>query len=336
MRLVQNLPKETFNIWEQLKLYQGALQKPLTEILDNNGIDKFPIKILQKEFPETRNITFVRHLESKYNEYKQLIKQNPTYIKFIQEQDGEKKEKLAQELLSNFFETVGIDYETDLSSAGHQQGEKIWKLYAELIKQHPELFPDIIYVSPYLRTRLTANYLLKNIEGLEINLDQLTKEEKLQDLIIGKFYEKEFALKIDERIRERDHGSNVSPSFLREFHQEKEGYRAYLGKMRNEQMHYYTAPEGWESQVQTNARAKLFWKDLFEKEEYKNILVVSHHLTILGTLLSIMWGSFQTFYQLNEFWKPENGSFTILSEIPETDAGKENKFRIAWYNLSLE
>jgi hypothetical protein len=42
-----------------------------------------------------------------------------------------------------------------------------------------------------------------------------------------------------------------------------------------------------------------------------------------------MGGSFQTFYQLNEFRKPENGSFTILSEISETDAGKENKFRIA-------
>jgi broad specificity phosphatase PhoE len=176
---------------------------------------------LQKEFPETRNIIFVRHLESKYNEYKQLIKQDSIYIEFIQEQNREKKEQLAQKLLSNFFETVGIDYETDLSSVGHKQGEKIGKLYAKLIQQHPELFPDIIYVSPYLRTRLTANYLLKNIEGLKMNLDQLTKEEQLQDLIIGKFYEKEFVLKIDERIRERDHGLNVSPSFLREFQQEK-------------------------------------------------------------------------------------------------------------------
>lgn len=319
-----------------MKFYHGALQQPLYDILDANGIEHFPIKILQQEFPETKTITFVRHLESKYNEYKELIKNNPIYQQFIEEKNIEKKSELAEQLATNFFQNVGIDYETELSTLGHQQGEKIWKIYAKLIAQHPELFPDIIYVSPYLRTRLTTHYFLKDIQGLDIDFEKLTNEDKLEDLIIWTFQGKEFAIKIDERIRERDHGSNVVPSFIREFKQEKNWYRSLLNKQQNEQVHYFTAPEWGESQVQTNARAKLFWKDIFAKEEYKNILVFSHHLTIIGTLLSIFGGSFQTFYKLNELRKPANGSLTILSQIPKTEKGSENKFRIAGYNLSLE
>jgi len=96
------------------------------------------------------------------------------------------------------------------------------KLYAKLIEQDPSLFPDIIYVSPYLRTRLTIYYLLKEIEGLEIDFDKLINEDKLEDLIIGNFKGKKIAIKIDERIRERDHGSNIVPRFIREFKQEKD------------------------------------------------------------------------------------------------------------------
>ena len=335
MHLIQNLPKEQFSLWEQMKFYHGALPKPLYDILDTNGIETYPIKILQQEFPETKTVTFIRHFESKYNEYKQLIKSNPIYQQFIQESDTTKKEKLAEALASDFFQNVGIDYETPLSETGHQQGEKVWKIYAKLIQQHPQLFPDIIYVSPYLRTRLTAYYFFKHIEDLELDFEKLINEEKLEDLIIGKFKGKEFAIKIDERIRERDHGSNVIPSFIREFEQEKGNYRNLLSKEQNEQVYYFTAPEGGESQVQTNARAKLFGKDVFNKE-YNNILVFSHHLAIIWTLLSIFGGSFQTFYKLNELRKPANGSLTILSQIPKTEKGSENQFRIAGYNLSLE
>jgi hypothetical protein len=89
-----------------MKLYYGALPKSLYDILATNTIETYPIKILQQEFPETRTITFVRHLESKYNEYKQLIKQNSLYQQFMQESDLQKKEQLAELLASDFFNTV--------------------------------------------------------------------------------------------------------------------------------------------------------------------------------------------------------------------------------------
>jgi len=45
-----------------------------------------------------------------------LIKSNPDYQKFMTTQNLAIKKELVQVLLKDFFEQVGIDYETQLSS----------------------------------------------------------------------------------------------------------------------------------------------------------------------------------------------------------------------------
>jgi hypothetical protein len=96
------------------------------DILDTDGIQKLSMKKLNEVIPETRHITFIRHLESKYNEYKELIKQNLNYINFMKpDLDPQEKERLAQVLLKDFFEQVGIDYETNISEQGKKQGEQL-------------------------------------------------------------------------------------------------------------------------------------------------------------------------------------------------------------------
>ncbi|MDR2541472.1 MAG: histidine phosphatase family protein [Candidatus Peribacteria bacterium] len=205
-----------------------------------------------------------------------------------------------------------------------------------MIGEHPELFPDLIYVSPYLRTRLTANYLLKDIKGLDINFDHLTDEEQLQDLILGSFNGRDITIKIEERIRERDHGGNIAPNYVRDYLEGKKNATHLLSKTQKNKLHYYTAPEGGESQVEVNARTREFLSKIYQKEEYKNILIVSHHLTIISALMSIFGGSFNSFTDIDENRRPRNGSFTFLSEIPKTEMGRENKFRVSGYNLSLE
>ncbi|MFZ2151397.1 MAG: phosphoglycerate mutase family protein [Candidatus Absconditicoccaceae bacterium] len=336
MHLVPNLPKQGFPKLLNMKLYVGSLQKPLLDILDMDKFQQLPVNIINDQIPDTRHITFVRHLESKYNEYKEMIKYNPDYQEFMTTQNISRKKELVQVLLKDFFSEVGIDYETKLSSKGKEEGEKLSTLYAQLIQQNYEVFPDLIYVSPYIRTRETLNYMLQNIQGLDIDLDKLTDEEKLQDLIVGSFQGKNIAIKIDERIRERDHGSNVAPSYIRDFLDGEKGFHDMLTKLQREKIYYYTSPAGGESQVQTNARAKEFLLRNYEKKKFKNILCVSHHLEILGSLQSISGGSFETFYKLNELRRPANGSFTFLSQIPQTEIGQENKFRISGYNFSLQ
>lgn len=319
-----------------MKLYVGSLQKPLLDILDMEKFNQLPVNIINAKIPDTRHITFVRHLESKYNEYKELIKSNPDYQEFMTTKDISRKKELVQVLLKDFFSEVGIDYETKLSSKWKEEWSNVSKLYSQLIEQNPEIFPDLIYVSPYIRTRETLNYMLKGIQWLDVDLDKLTDEEKLQDLIIWSFQWKDIAIKIDERIRERDHGSNVAPSYIRDFLDGEKWFHDMLTKLQREKIYYYTSPAWWESQVQTNARAKEFLLRNYEKKKFKNILCVSHHLEILGSLQSISWWSFETFYKLNELRRPANGSFTMLSQIPKTEVGEENKFRISAYNLSLQ
>lgn len=335
MRLVPNLPKEWFTPWENMKIYVWALKEPLANILDIDKFQKLPIQIINQTIPETRHITFIRHLESKYNEYKEIIKSDPNYQEFMNTPNTDRKKELAHILLQDFFTKVGIDYETWLSTKWHQDGEIYSRLYARLIKENPELFPDLIYVSPYLRTRLTAHYALKNIEWLDIDFSKLINEDKLEDLIVGSFHGRDVAIKVDERIRERDHGSNVAPSFIRDYRDWERGFHDMLTKKQREEIYYYTSPAWWESQVTTNARAKEFLLRNFEKEKYKNIQVYSHHLTMIWALLSIFGGSFQTFYKLNDLRRPANGSMTILSQIPETENWEKNKFRVSGYNLSI-
>lgn len=336
MQLVPNLPKQWFVAGPNIKFYVGSLQKSLLDILDMEKFSKIPGQIIIDKVNDTKHITFIRHLESKYNQYKELIKSNLDYQEFMTTENISRKKELAYLLLEDFFASVGIDYETWLSEKWHQQGEQLSQLYAQLIKQDPNIFPDLIYISPYIRTRMTAHYFLKNISWLDIDFEKLINEDQLEDLIVWSFQWKDIIIKIDERIRERDHGSNIAPSFIRNFWDEEKAFHDMLTREQKEKIYYYTSPAWGESQVQTNARAKEFLLRNYEHNKPKNIQVYSHHLTEIWALLSIFGWSFQTFYKLNELRKPGNGSLSVISQIPKTNVWQENKFRVSAYNLSLE
>ncbi len=336
MHLVPNPPLEGFKKSPNIKLYVGWLQKPLIDILDMEKFQQLPVNIAYDKIPKTRHITIVRHQHSRYNEYSDLIQKTPEFAEFMASQNIARKHELADIFLEDFIRTIGIDYDTQLSTKWHQDWETLGKNYAQLIKQSPELFPDLIYVSPYVRTRRTTYHQFRHIEGLDMDIEKLINEEELEDLIIWSFEGKDIAIKIDERIREREHGSNMVPGFIRKFLiWEKKVFRL-LDKMQKEKIYYFTSPDGGESQAQTNARSESFLNRIQEKKKFENIYIESHHLTEIWALLSIFGWSFQTFYKLNELWKPANGSFTVLSQIPKTQKWEENKFRVSAYNLSLE
>ena len=72
------------------------------------------------------------------------------------------------------------------------------------------------------------------------------------------------------------------------------------------------------------------------KDKHSQVLVVSHHLAIIAAVQSVFGGTFNTFFQLDKYWKPHNGSLTVLSQIPKTQSGQKNRIRVAGYNMMLK
>jgi broad specificity phosphatase PhoE len=256
----------------------------------------------------------------------------------MQEEDPVKKKNYSLDLLADFKQNVWVDYTTDISAQGHEQWEKFSSLYANLIKQHSTLFPTMIVVSPYLRTRLTAHYFLKNITWLDMDVDKLINEESIDDMLLWSFQSKDVVLQLSDEVRERDHGSDMAPSYLRKYINSFSKFHSlsWLPGDDIEQMYYYTSDGGWESQTQVNQRAKGHFNSLTSERFHKDIMVFSHHLYILWWLNSIFKWTYRTFKHFDAHRKPLNGSMSVFSKISQTQMWQENKLRVAGYNLMLD
>lgn len=322
-------------------MYTGSMGDEILSLLDPTSLQNLRVHQINERLDPTQKILLVRHLESKYNEYKELIKEDAIYKQFLKETNSSVKKELASVLLEDFRQNVGVDYTTDISTQGHKQWELFWKLYADFIRQNPSSFPSLIVVSPYLRTRLTAYYFLKYIEGLDIDFDALVNKDssRLRDMIIGSFHGREVVIQLRDEVRERDHGSDVAPSYLRKYIDSLDPFRetAWLSEDQLWQIHYYTAPGGGEAQVAVNARIKSYLYSLTRGNDYHaSIMVFTHHLAILWALNTIYKWSINTFQDLDTYWKPHNGSLTVLSKLPKTETGQKDKLRVAGYNMLLD
>ena len=339
IKLAPQLPDQEFEWGENMKLYPGALPKELFNVLDKSSFKWIPMEQIWQEYPDTKSITFVRHLESKYNEYKEMIKQTDKYKEFIAMDNSEsKKQELAMHLMKNYKEIIWTDYQTQLSEKWKQQWEHLGNLYAKLIESNPSLFPSLIVVSPYLRTRLTAKYFLQNVKWLDLDTEKILSEKSKIDLLTGSFQGKKVIVKLSNDVRERDHGKVLAPNYLREYFDATSPLTAAIADLDesdNEEMHYYTVPNWWESQVQVEQRIKSHLYSLM-KDKQDQILVFSHHLAIIAALNTIFSWTFNTHYMLNQYWRPKNGSMTVVSQIPKTQSGQEDKLRVSMYNGMLE
>lgn len=337
VRLVPTLPWKNFEAAPNMKLYTWAMNSALFNTLEKERFQGINMNTIWERLPETKNIIFVRHLESMYNEYKEEIRKDPRYQEFNTTNDAERKFQLALQLLEDFRRAVWLDYSTWVSKKWHEQGELYGKLYADLIKANPDIFPTLIVVSPYLRTRITAHYFLKYIDGLDLDINRLIDPKNSRDLILGQFQWKPVAIKIMERIRERDHGSDIAPSFLRDFiasHSPFSPQPWLLSEDADDLSYYYGAPLWGESQVQVTERVRSALASLMS-EPNMNILAISHHIAILAVMNILFGWSHNTYYMLDKNWRPKNWGLTIVSQIPTTQSGQSDKLRVAWYNLQL-
>jgi len=337
--LRQQLPSKNIQpMWPNFKLYTWALWEDLLSIIDQNKLSDHPIPQVVDRIDPLQQIVFVRHLESKYNSYKRDVTSSELYASFMEQLDPVKKRKVALDLLEDFRQNVGLDYTTNISPEWHIQGEKLGANYVSLIKKFPHLFPTRIVVSPYLRTRTTAHYFLKNIAWLDMDVDMLIDPKNVHDMIVGSFNGKDVVLQLSDDVRERDHGSAIAPSYLRKYINSLSEFPllAWLPDEDNDQLYYYTSDGGGESQNQVNVRASQHFDSLTSDPQHKQNLVFTHHLFVLWGINTIVKWTYRTFFNVDHYRKPLNGSMSVFSKIWKTHMGQKNKLRIAWYNLMLD
>lgn len=242
-----------------------------------------------------------------YNALKQAKEADPRYQEFKKaynqrDRDPETARELAQQLIADrtFVLEFG-DHDTPLSEQGHRQARTTGAKLSEKIK-----LPDVVFVSPYLRTRQTLG-------SMAVGWPELGEVKTVEE----------------ERIREQEHGLALIYNDWRIFnimHPEQDQLRKLQGS------YWYQYPQG-ESVPQVRERDRSFKNTLTRDYNDQNILVVAHHLQILAARANQERFGAEEFIRLDHEEKPVNCGVTIYRG--DTDQGADGRLILDTYNEKL-
>lgn len=248
-------------------------------------------------------LALVRHDVSAYNQLKCTKKTQGDYQQFVEQFEKDCESPLTRAMAGEMWDIYQLgmgDHDTPLAHDGVQA-----KAVGENLKKELEL-PDVIFVSPYLRTKET---LKKLIEGWPELASVSVVEE--------------------ERIREQEHGLAILYNdwkiFYSMFPEQKK-----LHDLEGD--YWYRWPQG-ENVADVRLRVRSWFDTLVRDYADKKVLVVTHHLTILTLRASLERMSAEEFIALNETEKPINAGVTLYLGDPK--AGKNGKLVLDYYNKKL-
>lgn len=257
------------------------------------------------KWPNT--LTVIRHGESAYNELKGRKAEDPLYKEFKRAYNRRKKEpevarQLARQILDEGKFTLNHgDHDTPLTKRGEWQarttGEKLKNVIA---------LPEVIFVSPYLRTHQTLGNLALGWPELA---DVKTVEE--------------------ERIREQEHGLALLYSDWRIFnvlHPEQERLRDLQGP------YWYRYPQG-ENVPDVRERHRSMLGTFTRDYAKKDVLIIGHHLSKLSLRANIERLDAAQFRDLDQNNKPVNCGVTIYRGNPHI--GQNGRLELDTYNKQL-
>jgi len=253
------------------------------------------------KWPKT--ITLVRHGQSEYNVLRAKKEADPLYQEFKREFEKlhtSTKTRLLAEAVSEKYALDVSDYNTPLTCLGIEQSELTGRNL--LLSGHPT--PDIIFVSPYLRTRGTFN-------GIRTRWTDL----------------KGVKVVYDDRIREQEHGLSTLYNDWRvfqTFHPEQKKF------FERSDSYWYQYPQG-ESVPEVRDRIRLFTDMLIREYAEQHVLIITHHLTIFSFRANYERLSPEEFIYLDKNEKPINCGVTMYEGNPER--GTNGKLELKNYNL---
>lgn len=189
------------------------------------------------------------------------------------------------------------DHDTDLANGGD-----LAKAVGRSLRSEMEL-PDVVIVSPYLRTALT-------FKGLVYGWPELAGV---------KVYE-------EERIREQEHGLALLCNDRAIFEVLNPEQRALHAREGN---YWYRFPQG-ENVPDVRERLRSWTTTLIREFSGKRVLAVTHHLCILALRANLERLSAQEFIALDQNEKPMNCGVTLYKGYP--DEGKNGRLKLEYYN----
>lgn len=140
------------------------------------------------------------------------------------------------------------DADVELSDLGREQSRAVGRWLAALPDQAR---PQVVWSSPYLRARQTAELALSEA-GVELDY------------------------RIDERLRDRDMGITdaLTAAGITAKYPEEAERRRWLGK-------FYYRPPGGESWADVTFRVRAVLSDLAETERHERVLIAAHDVVLL-------------------------------------------------------
>jgi broad specificity phosphatase PhoE len=247
-------------------------------------------------------LVLVRHAQSTFNVLRGLKSVDPVYTKFklAYERDYRSFEarELAEEVLRRYKLNVG-DYNTEITDLG----VKMATTTGAALSQIYPVVPDVVFVSPYLRTRQTLHHMMSEWPKLDR----------------AKFV-------YEDRIREQEHGLALAYNDWRVFHVMHPEQKV-LWDMQGK--YWYQYPQG-ESVSQVRDRIRSFVDTLIREYAEQRVMLVTHHLTILSIRSLLERLSPEEFVQLDETEKPVNCGVTIYRG--NAGVGREGRLELVEYN----
>ena len=246
-------------------------------------------------------IIFIRHGESAYNALKKKKESHPVYKEFRCAFEENPKGILTMGLAEKALEIFALpdgDNGTPLTDRGRCQARSTGAGMAAVFEK-----PDVIFVSPHVRTRDTLCGL---VEGWPALAGAKTYEEV--------------------RIREQEHGVSLlynDKYLFQAFHPEQVRLQAMEGR------YWYRYPQG-ENVPDVQLRIGAWINTLIREFTGRRVLVVTHHLCILAIRATIERFGADEFLELDEKEKPLNCGVTVYRESPKK--GRDGKLELVSYN----
>lgn len=260
-------------------------------------------------------LVLLRHGESEYNLMVERKEKDALYQEFarayeswITSQTKRQYTKRRNEALNlkrkvqNKFRFEFSDYLTPLTMTGKDQARVTARTLSKLIAP-----PQIIFVSPYLRT-------LETLDCMKEGWSELSNAE---------------AIYHDERLREKEHGLGTLYNDARIFHllhPEQYRLKVHGGP-------YFIRYSNGENVPDVRDRGRSWITTVIREFSEKNVLVITHHIQILAIRANLERLSPEEFIDLDKNQTPINCGVTLYRGDP--NQGRDGRLILEFYNKKL-